>query len=666
MLTLATMPSPLRKRYLRTPAPLRDKVDARILAIQTFASAPRSRWKATAAQLATRLNPRFGGGFSEKTLKNLWRAFRKHGPEVVLFGYGKQAEKPEEFIQELARRVEENKRVASVELDALRSDWLAGKDIPGYGTWQARWKQANPDEPLPETCPEWFFPEGFSDRNLRRYLPGSPALTLARDGYFAAHSKLPQKRNDYSGLRPLELVVFDDVRTDWLVSVPGVKKPCEFWLLVAMDAASRCIIDWVSLVAAPGEDGEREQLLEEHMQLLVGALLQKYGIPKNYQMTLKVENAKATLRAGARDALAVLAGGQVAVEYTRMVNRALPSGYNERHGTPWDVKGILERTFCSFHDHAARLPGQTGARYDLKPAELEAQIKEHAALMKEAEDLPANVVEQLRSSFLTQAEAIDAVAAVFSKLNNRHKHSLQGFDQVQVWRFPEDHGWRPLDELRRYPANEVRRAIFDTRMESPMERLEKLLREQPKPEDVPAEALLSFMARTIKKVRHPAPYTIAWTEAGVEFVFRGELDELASGKGGPFFVKLLPGDPHVAHLYLSADGRRIGALSRVLAPRIGDEEAQKRAVGEVQHYRSLIVKPMMERHAPARQANEARRETNAAIIRAAREGNDMLAAGEQARSEGRAHAQTQSRRLKQNNQAAAARARRSLQMQEQL
>jgi|GEM_PF-3904971 len=666
MLTLATLPAAIRQRYLRTPAHLRDKIDARLLALQTFAAIPRRRWKLTARELAARLEPRFGRGFSAKTLNNLWRAYRKEGVEVVLFGYGEKAEKPAAFVQELARRVEENKRVASVELEALRSDWLAGKEIPGYGTWRDLWAAKFSDEPAPEVCPDWFFPDGFSDRNLRRYLPGSTALTLARDGFFAAHAQLPQKRNDYSGLRPLELIVFDDVRTDWLVSVPGQKRPCEFWLLVAMDAASRCILDWVCLVAARGEDDAREQLLEEHMQVLVGGLLQKYGLPVGYQMTLKVENAKATLRGPARDALTVLAGGQIAVEYTRMVNRALPSGYTERHGTPWDVKGILERTFSSFHDHGAGLPGQTGARYDLKPAELEAQIKEHSALMKEAEDLPAETMARLRSSFLTQAEAIDAVAAIFAKLNDRRRHRMQGFDQVQLWRFPEDKTWRPLEELRRYPANEVARAIFETRMESPLERLEKLLRAQPKPTQVPAEALLAFMARTIKKVRHPAPYTIAWTEAGVESVFRGELPELASGKGGPFFVKLLPGDPHVAHLFLAEDGRRLGALARVLAAPIGDEDAQKRAVGEVQHYRSLITKPLMERHAPARQANVERREANAAIIAAAREGRAMLDAGVEARAEGRARAQAVVRVKKQSNTKAADRARRLQQMQASL
>lgn len=666
MLTLATMPSPVRALYLRTPDHLRAKVDARIHAIQAFAAMPRSQWKATAAQLAARLSPRFGRGFSAKSLTNLWRAFRQDGAEVVLYGYGALRAKPEEFVQELTRRVEENKRVASVELEALRADWLAGKEIPGYGTWATAWAKSNPGEALPESCPEWFFPAGWSDRQLRRALPGNPTLTLARDGYFAAHALLPQKRNDYAGLRPLELVVFDDVRTDWLVSVPGVKKPCEFWLLVAMDAASRCIIDWVSLVAAPGEDGEREQLLEEHMKILVGSLLQKYSMPSGYQMTLKVENAKATLRQPAREALQVLAGGQIAVEYTRMVNRALPSGYGERHGTPWDVKGILERTFSSFHDHGAALPGQTGARYDLKPAELEAQIKEHAALMKEAEDLPADVVAQLRSAFLTQAEAVQAVEAVFAKLNQRRKHSMQGFDQVEMWRFPEDSGWRPLDELRHLPAREVSRAIFEHRMESPLERLEKLLRAQPKPTPVPAEALLAFMARTIKTVRHPAPYTIAWREAGVEFIFRGELAELASGKGGPFSVKLLPGEPNVAHLYLAADGRRLGALSRVLAPRIGDEEAQMRAVGEVQHFRSLIIKPIMQRHAPVRQVHEDRNAANAAIIRAAREGDAMLAGAQQARVDARALVQGQSRLKKKQNQTQADRARRLQRMQEKL
>lgn len=625
MLALATLPSAVRAAWLRTDERHQPKLAARLRAINALAQAPRGRIKATSEQLAREL-AHLGRGFSAKNLRTLFDLYREHGPEALLLDYGTKGEKPAEFITELARRTESNHRVASVELEALRAEWRACKVIPGYGTWQARWEKRFPGEPLPECCPEWFFPEGFGSRNLRRYLPGRAATTLARDGFFAAHALLPQKRNDYSQLRPLEMVVFDDVKTDWLVHYPGCKVPCELWLLVAMDVATRTILDWVALAAVPDDEGKRAQLLEQHMQLLAGALLQRYGIPTAYKMTWLVENNKATYRQAAKDALALLSGGQIAVQHTRMVNRALPSGHTERHGTPYDLKGVLESFFGNFHNHAAALPGQTGAVQMLDaPAQLAEQKREHAALLRECADLPPEVEAQLRLEFLRYSEAISALEKIFAHLNARTNHRLQGFDRVERWRFPEDPHWRPLDELRRYPRAEIARALFDHRMESPLERLEKLLAQHPAPTRVPAEALLPFSSRTIAKVRHPAPYTIAFTDGGTAWTYRGEIPELASGEGGPFLVKLLPGDVSTAYLHDAATGAWLGTLRHVAAPRVGDEAAQLAAVGEVQHYRSLVTAPVMARHAPARAAREENQRLNAALLASARTGQAMLA-----------------------------------------
>lgn len=633
MVSLATLPADSRRAYLRAKNKLKTKIDARMAAMRALAAAPKQQWQETARRLSAELSPRYGRGFSAKSLMNLFRAYRTEGASAVLFGYGRTSEKPQAFLDELARRVETNNRVASVELEALRIEWLNGDAIPGYGTWRDLWKAKYPDEPRPDHCPPWFVHAGWSVANLRRYLPGNAAITVARDGFFAAHSLLPQKKNDYAALRPLELVVFDDVKTDWLVSVPGFEKPCELWLLVAMDAATRCILDWVSLAAVPDEEGKRNELLEDHMRVLVGNIVRTYGVPTGWKMTLKVENAKATIKPAGREALATLAGGQIEVEYTRMHTRALASGFAERHGEPWDVKGILESFFSSFHNHGGGLPGQTGSLQVLnQPAELRDRKREHALLAREIEDLPPAVHEALTWPFLKLSEAVDALVLLFRKLNNRRKHELQGFDKIELWRFPEDHVWRQGDELRRYPPSEIRRAIFEWRMESPVERLNKLIaREQASFTRVSDEALLPFFARVVKKVRHPAPYTVAWTEAGTEHTYRGELPELASGRGGPFGVKLLPGDTSAAWL-CTFEGKILGAVARVHAAGVLNQEAQDRALGEVQHFRSLITRPLMDRHADRREEKAQIGRVNQSIIAAHRLGTEMVQTAKQATS----------------------------------
>ncbi len=637
MLAIATLPSSARAMYLRTDDKLKPKIEARLRAVAQLEQTPRSQWKQTAALISSALRPRYGRGFSLKNILELHRQYRAQGAEALMLGYGREAEKPAEFVNEISRRCEKNKRVSSVELEAIAAEWLAGASIPGYGTWQAAWEKQFEGEPLPEQCPEWFIPQGWSPRQLRRSLPGRAALTFARDGFFAAHGLMPQKENDYSQLRPLERIVFDDVKTDWLVSYPGVSRACELWLLVAMDVATRTILDWVSLAAVPDDDGKRAELLEQHMKLLGGSLLTRYGIPTAYKSTWLVENAKATYREAAKTALKTLSGDQITVENTRMVNRALPSGHTERHGTPYDIKGTLERFFATFHNHGAALPGQTGSIQMLNaPAELDGQQKEHCALMKEVGELPAALVEQLSLPFLRYSEGVAALEQLFEKLNNRHNHRLQGFEKIELWRFPQDpscHAWRPLDELRRYPAADVRLALFHSRMESPRERFERLLRQNPAPMRVPADALLPFSARVVKKVRHPAPYTIAFREGGTKWIYRGEVPELASGNGGPFFLKLLPGDVSIAYLHDATTGGLLGTLSHVAKPLVGDEAAQMAAVGEVQHFRALVTKPVMERHAAERAQHEEAKTVNAAIIAAARDGQEMIAGAAQARVE---------------------------------
>lgn len=621
-------------KVARLSAKLQEKYHARNLAMQRLLGTGRSRWAKVAADLAAELSPVHGDGFSKKTLLNLFRDYRARGPEALLFHYtAKASATPKAFRSYLALRVEQNNRVASVEIEAVRAEWFSGQSIPGFGTWRELWATRYPDEPLPEACPSWFTPTAFSPRTLSRMLPSKAELEVARRGYFSAHGALPQKRNDYSALRALEYVVFDDVRTDWLVWCPGVEAPCELWLIVAMDVASARVIDWVALATVRDEEtGKRNGLLAEHMRTLVGQVIEKNGLSPDYPLTFKVENGTATLRDPDVAALAAIAGPEaIRVSYTRMVDRQLPGGFAERHGSPWDpMKARLEAFFRTFHDHAAALPGQTGSLQVLnKPAELKARIKEHEALVAEAKDLPAEVQAQLTSTFLKYDEAIAALEKLFAHLNARHEHRLQGFERVQVWQFPEDHVWRPLDELRRYSRDQVARARFTERMESPDERFARLVRSQPARTPVPAEALLPFLARTVARVQHPAPYTIAWRERGVEWLYRGELPELADGRGGPFSVKILPGNVSVAYLFAES-GRMLGALRRVDRPGVLDTEAQSRSLGELNHVRSLVLNPMEERHAPEAAAHAQRRAQNAAIIAAAREGRAMVEDGAQA------------------------------------
>lgn len=625
-MTLLDLPAHLRTRYQTMAPEHQAKIEARMRAVAELSLAPRSAWESTAERLSRHLTAEHGRGFSKKRLLDLFRAYRQAGPSALLVAYGESDAKPREFLDELARRVGDNKRVASVAFARLHADWYAGVSILGYGTWRDHWRATHGEgEPAPEHCPDWFLPKGWDERNLRRLLPGEAQITLDRHGYFAAHGRLPQKRNDYSALQPLQIVVFDDVRCDFMVYHPGTDRAVEMWMLVAMDAASRLVLDWVSLVRVPDDAGKRAEFLGEHMLILVGNILRRYGVPSGYSMTLKVENAKATISREKADYLRTLAGGQIEVDYTVMSNRALPGGRAERHGTPWDVKGILESFFGNLHNHNAALPGQIGARYDLAPGELKDRQDELTALARECEDLPPAVMESLRLPFLRSSEAVEAIQRTFDHIADSSRHTLQGFDKIDLWRFPEDTAWRPLEELRRYGRADIARAIFETRRESRRQRFERLMRAAKPFVPVPGEALIPFVARTVKRVRHPAPQTIAWSVDDVLWTFRGEGIPALDGtrKGGDFFVRYLPDELHAAWLYDAETGRQLGLLRRVNLARVGDEDSQARALGELARARAAVVGPVMERRAAEREAKVETDRLNASIIEAARAGGTM-------------------------------------------
>ncbi|MGH8021381.1 MAG: hypothetical protein ACREIA_24495, partial [Opitutaceae bacterium] len=127
MVSLATLPASIRARANAASPELQRRFNARLRAMQVMARMPRNQWKHTAQRLAAGLAIEHGSGFSAKRIMDLWRDFRAQGPEALLFGYGANGSIPEEFKHWLSLRVEKNKRVASVELRAVATDWRAGE-----------------------------------------------------------------------------------------------------------------------------------------------------------------------------------------------------------------------------------------------------------------------------------------------------------------------------------------------------------------------------------------------------------------------------------------------------------------------------------------------------------------------------------------------------------
>lgn len=389
---------------------------------------------------------------------------------------------PRDFIEHLKGLMQSNQRKSEPAIRLLYRQWRRGDSIPGYGTWQEWFLDTYPHEPLPEQCPPER-PAGWSPGNLRRYIPEAAELALARQGISAARSHLPDILTTRDGLRPLECIMFDDVKTDFKIMVSGYESPVDLALLVAFDVATGMILRYGLRPAVFRDDGTRDRLKLRDMKVLIAGLLLQYGIPRNYKMTLVVENQTATVRAGTALALAQLSGnngqsgtGGIEVSKTMMINgTALFGGYKDRSlGNP-DGKAPLESTFNLMHNELGFQPGQVGRRYDAGPAELHGRTREAESLARTARYLTPQQRAALRYPFLNTDQARLVITDAFNRMIRRTEHVMEGFSQVGEWRLKEFEPWRPeweLAEARFLPDHVQWNPL--PRKESPYERWQRL------------------------------------------------------------------------------------------------------------------------------------------------------------------------------------------------
>jgi hypothetical protein len=498
--------------FQRLPNEVRNDVDTLLIEFEQVYAAPSVN--AALAKIAARLD--FRRGFRYSTLRSKFYTYlnggrkgvgsrgqiRNFGPcdWRILVDYARctylqrfeDDERgiflPKDFIEFLKGLFQSNQRKSEPAIRLLYRLWRAGESIPGYGTWQEWFMDNHPHHPLPtgmngrHECPPEM-PRGWSKGNLARYIPERAELALARRGIAAARKHLPSVIMTREGLRPLEVVLFDDVRTDFKILVPGHAAPVELNLLVAMDVATGMILRFGLRPAIQRDDGPngviaKDKLKLRDMKTLVAGILTTYGVPKNYTTTYVVENATAAIREGTALALNELSCQRIQVSRTMMINgTAVWGGYKDKPcGNP-KGKAALESTFNLLHNEAGFLPGQTGRRYDEGPADLHGRIEETKALNRAANKfLTPHQRASLKLPFLSRDQARLVLADIFNQIIRRTDHEMEGFQVLGEWRTEKFQPWRPEYELStlnfdlstiqwRNPA----------RRESPLERWERLM-----------------------------------------------------------------------------------------------------------------------------------------------------------------------------------------------
>lgn len=333
-----------------------------------------------------------------------------------------------------------NKKAALCEAWRVLIRKLADGDAIAGTNWKLLYMHAHPGHSLPPMCPwsEGNPPPGWSLSNFLARRGSDLVYRAAKEGMSKVATLLPQVRMDFSELRPLEAVVFDDHRLDFHVYVTdrmGRTQIVELWGLFAMDVATRSVIHFGLRPKLLREDGTTEGLTRRDMQHLISAILAEYGHPMGYQMNLIVENAAAAVSADTERLIAHHSRGQVVVRRTGVrCNDVVLSGFPERWGNPRG-KSWLESWFHPLDIALGAVKGQTGSNWTKTPAEYEARLASARKVQALLDLFNEEEREAFRAPLLWAGQAQRLVAHAISVLNERTDHECVGFDAIPTFRW---------------------------------------------------------------------------------------------------------------------------------------------------------------------------------------------------------------------------------------
>lgn len=361
---------------------------------------------------------------------------------------------------------------------SLHRQWKTGRNPHGH------------EEPIAGYEADWAHrdrenvPDGWTYDNIRRQIIKRDRFTkgvrgLLHEGEAAAREHLPQIIGTKSNLRFMEEVTFDDVRFDYLILNEQTGFAEELWALVAREQSCRLVLGGVLFPASVREDGKVTHLGAQQMKELAGYLLQTYPLPP-YIVRWIVERGTATLRQAVRSALAELFANRIDVHYTSMIGGTSPVGYLEKKKGNSRGKGSHESHNHLYHTQGSFIPGQIGAHYGIRPADLKARCDEAEQIWKDARNLPEHLRSQVEYPLLTLRQARQKFNHFSLDQNFRTDHKIEGFDEVvELW---DGQRWIVAENA---PVG----AKIRLRMESPVERAAKKIREvsawtRPSPEVV--------------------------------------------------------------------------------------------------------------------------------------------------------------------------------------
>ena len=319
----------------------------------------------------------------------------------------------------------------------LLEDLRAGLDLEGIGpdgdrgTWRNLYMREFPGRLVPAVCPMDYVPRGWDYTSFWRHRPTKFEMKAVTVGRGAAKKFRPGVMTTRVGSYVGQGIFIDDLWHDQLVNVLGVNRSAHWPLeLAAIDFTSGCRFAWGHKPELETDNGVRERIRNRETLFFLAFILTTYGWHPD-GTTFFVEHGATGVTEQTEEQLRAWTGGRVTFERSGIQREEAFAGLYEGRGrgNP-DFKALLEGSHSYFQNAIAHLPGRKGKDWDSTPAGLDKMTAHNRNLIAAMAALPPDLAAQLRLPIPQFSRWKAAVDAIYTTVNNRTDHELEGWEQL--------------------------------------------------------------------------------------------------------------------------------------------------------------------------------------------------------------------------------------------
>lgn len=359
---------------------------------------------------------------------------------------------------------------------SLQRDQTGSEAVRQIYTRRAAWEMNPFSEELaipgydeaPRVNPLLGYPNGWSERNLRKLLPNKLEKAMRRQGPKHASEFLPNIYTTRVGLDIGQIIYFDDQWHDTYVNLTGVnKKALRPQSFNGLDALTGFAFE-------PGlkpqvwdeEKSKRTELNQLDFFWYVMSVLTTYGYNSETGTILIFEHGTANVDKRDRNKttdhfdqlIEDVTGGKVRVDrsgiwrapaFKEMLFEGKPTG-NFRFKAP------IESWFGLLRNYSAALPAPTGMNRDRAPEESHGLLMANEKMLKLADSIPRERFAALKREVLEWEDYTRAHRLIVRAINRRPDHALEGWRKLGFtgirYRLGLDQPWIADEEWQLIPA----------------------------------------------------------------------------------------------------------------------------------------------------------------------------------------------------------------------